>query len=159
FEQAPANVRRLLRECLRKDPAHRLRRIEAAEYLLEGGAGNPAQVASLPYKVPWAMAAALAVVAVVLGFLYFRQTPLAAQPLTRFNVDLGQDAGAGPRVTAAISPDGRRLAFVARGAGGREQLATRLLEQADYTLLPGTDSASDPFFSPDSQWIGFFADH
>jgi hypothetical protein len=127
FEQAPANVRPLLRECLRKDPAQRLRRIEAAEYLLEGGAGNPAQVATLPYKVPWAVAATLAVVAAVLGFLYFRQTPPAAQPLTRFNVDLGQDAVAGPRVTAAISPDGRQLAFVARGAGGREQLATRLL--------------------------------
>jgi serine/threonine-protein kinase len=80
------------------------------------------------------------------------------QPLTRFSVDLGPEAVAGIRTTAAISPDGRRLAFVARGEGGREQLATHLLEQANYTLFPGTDNAADPFFSHDGQWIGFFAD-
>src|SRR5262249_12472654 len=57
-----------------------------------------------------------------------------------------------------ISPDGQRLAFVARAAGGREQLATRLLNQAVPTLLTGTDNATDPFFSPDGRWIGFFAD-
>ena len=73
-------------------------------------------------------------------------------------MDLGPDAVAGIRTTAAISPDGRRLAFVARGPGGREQLARRLLDQSGHTLLPGTDNPSDPFFSPDSQWIGFFAD-
>jgi serine/threonine-protein kinase len=33
------------------------------------------------------------------------------------------------------------------------------LSQTNPTLLPGTDNASDPFFSPDSQWIGFFADN
>jgi serine/threonine-protein kinase len=32
-----------------------------------------------------------------------------------------------------------------------------LLEQAQLTLLPGTESGQNPFFSPDSQWVGFFA--
>ena len=41
---------------------------------------------------------------------------------------------------------------------GKQQLATRLLDQAKATLLPGTENAADPFFSPDGQWIGFFAD-
>ncbi len=72
-------------------------------------------------------------------------------------MDLGPEALAGPRITAAISPDGRRLAFVSRGQSGKEQLATRLLDQANPTLLAGTEGASDPFFSPDGQWIGFFA--
>jgi serine/threonine-protein kinase len=48
--------------------------------------------------------------------------------------------------------------FAARGSQGKEQLATRLLNQTGYTLLPGTENASDPFFSPDGEWIGFFAD-
>jgi serine/threonine-protein kinase len=102
--------------------------------------------------------AALAVItAAALAFVHFRETP-APQPLTRFSVDLGPEAVTGPRITAAISPDGRRLAFVARGAGGKGQLATRLLDQANPTFLAGTENAADPFFSPDSQWIGFFAD-
>jgi serine/threonine-protein kinase len=46
-----------------------------------------------------------------------------------------------------------------RRAGSRrqQQLATRLLDQALVTLLPGTENGTDPFFSPDGQWIGFFA--
>src|SRR6266704_1475426 len=76
----------------------------------------------------------------------------------RFSADLGLEAVEGVNITAAISPDGTRLAFVARGPEGKEQLATRLLDQAKTTLLPGTENAVDPFFSPDGQWIGFFAD-
>jgi serine/threonine-protein kinase len=70
---------------------------------------------------------------------------------------LGPDAMTGLNLTAAISPDGRRLVFPERGPDGRQQLATRLLDQAQPTLLPGTEGGSDPFFSPDSQSIGFFA--
>jgi serine/threonine-protein kinase len=58
----------------------------------------------------------------------------------------------------ALSPDGRRIVFSVTDNGGREQLATRLLDQGTATLLPGTAGASAPFFSPDSEWVGFFAD-
>jgi len=37
-------------------------------------------------------------------------------------------------------------------------LATRLLSENKPTLLSGTENGRDPFFSPDGQWIGFFAD-
>jgi serine/threonine-protein kinase len=50
------------------------------------------------------------------------------------------------------------LVFPARGPSGKPQLATRLLDQANPALLPSTENASDPFFSPDGQWVGFFAD-
>src|SRR5262249_1717202 len=72
-------------------------------------------------------------------------------------VDLGPDAVTGLNLTAAISPDGRRLVFPMRGPDGKPQLATRLLDQARPVLLPGTEFGVDPFFSPDGQWIGFFA--
>jgi serine/threonine-protein kinase len=72
-------------------------------------------------------------------------------------VDLGPEAMTGLNLTVAISPDGRRLVYPARGPDGAQLLATRLLDQAQPTLLPGTENGRDPFFSPDGQWIGFFA--
>jgi serine/threonine-protein kinase len=80
----------------------------------------------------------------------------ANHPLLRLSVDLGPDAEANARVNAAISPDGSRLVFPVRGPSGTRQLATRLLDQPQITLLSGTEAGGGPFFSPDGQWIGFF---
>jgi Tol biopolymer transport system component len=99
----------------------------------------------------------LAIVAAVALWLGWRSTRPVEQPLTRLTVDLGTEAMPGTNLTTAISPDGRRLAFPARGPEGKEELATRLLDQAQVTLLPGTENGRDPFFSPDGQSIGFFA--
>jgi serine/threonine-protein kinase len=107
--------------------------------------------------VPWAVAAALALVLAVTGAGWWRATRPVDRPLTRFSVDLGPDALRGINLTAAISPDGRRLVFPGRGPDGKPLLATRLLDQALSTLLPGTENGSDPFFSPDSQSIAFFS--
>jgi serine/threonine-protein kinase len=92
-----------------------------------------------------------------LAFVHFRESPLS-QPMMRFNVDLGPGTIASPRVIASISPDGRRLAFVSRGTDGTDHLMMRLLDQTNPMVLPETENAADPFFSPDSLWIGFFAD-
>ena len=158
---APPEVQPLLKRCLEKDPKNRLRDIGDWELLL---ANTPApaiqevHAASAASRLPWIAAAAVfAITTAALAFIHFRETP-EPHPLTRFSVDLGPDAAHAPRITAAISPNGRRLAFIARAADGNEQLATRLLDQANATVLAGTEGAADPFFSPDSQWIGFFAD-
>ena len=58
----------------------------------------------------------------------------------------------------AVSPDGTRLAIVLGGVDSKVRLYTRLLDQHEVTLLEGTEGASGPFFSPDGQWIGFYAD-
>jgi serine/threonine protein kinase/Tol biopolymer transport system component len=88
-----------------------------------------------------------------------RATRPADRSLVRLRVDLGPDAVPGLRTTAVLSPDGRRLAFLARGTDGRQRLATRLLEHAQPTLLAGTENAQDPFFSPNGEWVGFFGDN
>jgi protein kinase-like protein/WD40 repeat protein len=89
-----------------------------------------------------------------------RSAALTAElPLKRFSVDLGRNAVPGLRTTAALSADARRLVFLARGADGKQQLATRLLAEAQTTLLKGTENAQDPFFSSDGKWLGFFADY
>ena len=119
----------------------------------------PAQgVAVCHSTAPWVAAGALAMLSAAAMLHWWHATrPGTPRTLMRFSVDLGPDAVAGLRTTAAISPDGKRLVYSVRGANGITQLATRLLDQSQATILSGTENAYDPFFSPDGQWIGFFA--
>ena len=89
--------------------------------------------------------------------------PLA--PL-RLTADLGADASLATAVgtdanigtSVVLSPDGALFAFVAQKTGtGPPQLHVRRLDQLQATPLAGTEEAASPFFSPDSQWIAFFA--
>ncbi len=75
------------------------------------------------------------------------------------STELGADASllTGSGASAVLSPDGTVLAFVAQKAGGSFQLYVRRLGQLSAMPLSGTDGARDPFFSPDGQWIAFFA--
>ena len=59
--------------------------------------------------------------------------------------------------TVAISPDGKRVAYVAY-QNGAEQLYLRSMDSLEAKLVPGTDGAAAPFFSPDSKWLAFFAE-
>jgi serine/threonine-protein kinase len=149
FNRVPVKVRRLLRSCLQKDPRRRLQAIGDRPLLLDA----PEVAPRTKNVLPWAIAAVMTV-ALVGALLLLRPRPVD-HPLIRLNVDLGPDSIAGG---PAISPDGTRLVFPARGPSGKPQLATRLLDQANPALLPSTENASDPFFSPDGQWVGFFAD-
>ena len=57
----------------------------------------------------------------------------------------------------ALSPDGRFIVYVGAKADGPTQLWLRSLYSQGVQALPGTDGAHTPFWSSDSQWIGFFA--
>jgi Tol biopolymer transport system component/predicted Ser/Thr protein kinase len=159
LEAIPLRVRKLVAQCLTKDRKLRLQAIGDWRLLMEDGTAPGLTSGAIGLAWPgWVAAAALAVIAVVLGFALWRATRPVDRPLMRFSADLGPDAVEGVNITAAISPDGRRLAFVARGPGGKQQLATRLLDEPKAALLGGTENAAEPFFSPDGQWLGFFAD-
>ena len=154
--RVPARMRRLLRRCLEKDPKKRLRDIGDVWDLLEDPAAGGTLAGARGSTAAWTVAAVLALAAIGAGWIAWRATRPVEHPLTRFSMDLGPAAITGASTTVAISPDGRRLAFPARGADGRQQLSTRLLSEAEPTLLAGTEGGYDPFFSPDGQWIGFF---
>jgi DNA-binding winged helix-turn-helix (wHTH) protein/Tol biopolymer transport system component len=117
---------------------------------------------TLSAGLPWIIAGLSSVVALISVAPLWRATVPADRPMMRFSVDLGPEAIRGRAETGefynpVISPDGTRLVFPAKVADGSEQLATRRLDQSTVTILAGTEGAVDPFFSPDGQWIGFFA--
>ena len=124
--RAPVKVRRLLRRCLEKDPKDRLRDIGDVWELLDDEAGERAPSRSAPWarlgtgsRLAWAVAAVLAIIAITAIALLWRATRPVDHPLTRLNVDLGPEAMTGLNLTVAISPDGRRLVYPARGPDGK----------------------------------------
>jgi Tol biopolymer transport system component len=84
--------------------------------------------------------------------LAFRPRPVAPE----MHVDVVTPPSAAPQ-SLAISPDGRTIAFVATFEG-QSRLWLRSLESGSSQALIGTDGADSPFWSPDSQFVGFFAD-
>ena len=164
----PANVRRLIARCLDKDTKQRLRdigdaRIELAEALTANAAANtPHLLARASRRTFWLLAAAAVVAVGAFGYQRLgRLTSVSARPASvgavgRFVEALGEGRQLGPAPSLAVSPDGRRIAYVAVENGTRS-LYVRELDQISSQALAGTEGADQPFFSPDGQWIGFFA--
>jgi serine/threonine-protein kinase len=95
--------------------------------------------------------------AVVAGTVVERLRPHApVAPLVRFTAEVADGSALGPQPSLAISPDGRRIAYVAVHELDR-QLYVRDVDGFDARALPGTDAAAQPFFSADGEWLGFFA--
>jgi serine/threonine protein kinase len=127
-----------------------------------GGAQSGAAASFPPPKRTWlrlAVAAAGVVVAAVLvSALFWNRT---APPPTALNVSLLPPPDTSFRFARngeggfALSPDGTKLAFVGR-TQGKAHLWLRTLAESESRLLPDSESAYNPFWSPDSRWIGFF---
>src|SRR5690606_11369878 len=68
--------------------------------------------------------------------------------------------GPGPlgvwQAAVTLAPDGDVLAYIAP-RGNTSALVIRALDRDSAVVLPGTDGAYHPFFSPDGNWIGFFS--
>jgi hypothetical protein len=158
---APPALDRLLKRCLEKDPESRWQNARDLKTELEWIAQGPGDVSTVPTSailrrsLPWIAVAVLAVVATYASWIAYRSTQLAElKPLVRLDVDLGHDVylNALGGSDIIISSDGTRIAYLSRN-----HLFTRKLDQPGAAELPVTAGATSPFFSPDGQWIGFFA--
>jgi eukaryotic-like serine/threonine-protein kinase len=161
--ETPPAIRRLLRRCLERDRKRRLSDIADARLEIDEALSGVPE-GPVPAAAPersrrsfgwWSIAAlVLAVGGLAFAFLRLRDTPSDA-PTVRFQIAApeGSDFARGGM---ALSPDGRRLAFIATLADGRSMLWVRPLDSLEARPLPGTEGASFlPFWSPDSRFVAF----
>jgi len=158
----PPHVSRLVRRCLEKDPQHRLRDIGDARLELDPTVGPDsaqARWASRRWRRATLVAGIAASIAAFAGG-YLARVPVrpSDRNVTRFVISLpdGLSISRENRGGLALSPDDRTIVFAAGNESG-SRLYVKWLNEPEPKAIPGTDSAAEPFFSPDGRWLGFFA--
>ena len=162
--ETPASVRRVLRRCLDRDPKTRFHDIADARIEMDAApepAAAPAAPTAEPVRrAPWLAAlSALLLLAGIGWWMALRPRPVAAAAAVRYAVTLpaADQLPFDDMPVLDLSRDGRLLVFVSNHQG-RSQLSVRARDRIEPRPVAGTEGASSPFFSPDGQWIGFFAD-
>jgi eukaryotic-like serine/threonine-protein kinase len=159
-------VRRLLMRCLQKGNKLRLHDIADARIELDDLPSDATHTAPVTRPAllrrlgPWVAGAVAGSVITGVVMLAVRNVPkkdgfvrfTVSLPLTdQFTVDYGLP------VPVAISPDSDRIVFAIR-RDGVERLYSRRLDELEAREIPGTEGGVGPFFSPDGQWLGFYAE-
>ena len=162
----PPAIHKLLRRCLNKDPDRRLRdigdaRIEIEEIAEDDGLEPDSAGTTAAYRVNLVLAGVAAVTTLLAfwGMLGGGSSTDAPKPVRRFEIDIGR---ARPIYDwsivsqFALSPDGSRLAYVAR-LGDTTQLFIRRIDEVEAVAVPDTEHALAPFFSPDGRWVAYYS--
>ncbi len=140
------------RQARQESPA----RVEMPMAVAAVGAAPPIQLAygiTISRRLALITAAGLMLAATSLAaVLYLHQKPTA----TELKFSAAQPEHATYPGMPAVSPDGRYLTFSAIGPEGKRMLWVRPLDALHATVIPGSEGASSPFWSPDSEMIAFF---
>jgi serine/threonine protein kinase len=167
-------VRSMIERCLARDVRNRYQGIADARVDIETALSDPTgasvNVAPAETITPssarrWAVLAAVAILAAALGAVATRAlyspAETTANGAVRFGISPPSatlfDAFAIDSIPIAISPNGRYIAFITRATSSASQLWVQALDAERPQLLQGTEDALAPFWSPDSEWIAFYA--
>ena len=152
--ETPPAIAVLARRCLEKERARRPPDItEVRAAIDDARRGVPPAPRRGRYR-RWIGVAAALLAAAAVGLVFeTRRTPVRSTHLS-----ISVPGTLSPQLSATLSPDGRRLAFVATGRSGRMVLWIRELDSPEPRALDGTEDAAHPFWSPDGRFIGFLAD-
>ena len=166
----PEPLERIVRRCFEKRPGERFQSARDLAFALQSLSGStPSGAASSTARLPWGArnrervawtAAALALVAAGVFGLRGRHPDIAAPDPVRLELSLPEGTTLEPLPTGnsiAVSPDGRRVAFVGSTMGHPPRIWIRTLDNPAAALLAGTEDAFSPFWSPDGRHLAFFA--
>jgi eukaryotic-like serine/threonine-protein kinase len=167
--ETPPSVQRLLRRCLQKDQQARLPHIGVARLEFQEALSSPTHGQAVrPHAqrmprwrvvLPWTVAVLL-LVGMVVGLGREMASRQARPPdAVVYRSSVAMPANLIPETVShlALSPDARRLAFVASAASNRVMLWIRPLDGLDAQPLAGTEGAGAPFWSPDGRYVAFIA--
>jgi serine/threonine protein kinase len=147
--RTPSGLAAVVRTCLEKDRENRWQSAREVRHALKWMAVEPpSSMPARSVRVWQGLAALMAVVALGIGGWMFR--PAAPGPVSRFEAPVPENVT--PFDDVSVSPDGRTLVFAATGQDG---LWLRDIDSLEWRRLPGTEGASNPFWSPDSRYVGF----
>jgi eukaryotic-like serine/threonine-protein kinase len=166
----PAAFEHAVTTCLQKEPDQRYQTAHDLKLHLQwiATSSSSTAIAAMPRRAArkherlwWALAFVIALgLGITIGALINRAGPPAPMMRTVINppdgttLNLTGDS-AGPPV---LSPDGSMLAFTAAKSDGSTAIWVRPIDSLEARLLPGSENATFPFWSPDSRSLGFFAD-
>jgi Tol biopolymer transport system component/tRNA A-37 threonylcarbamoyl transferase component Bud32 len=163
----PPALDRVVKICLAKDPDERWQTAHDLKLELKGiaeagsQAGVPAPVVArrkLRERVAWTVAVASILGMAIFVVGYLRRAPVAPA-VARFSIPAPAKALFEYPVRMAVSPDGTQFAFVAVGENREQLIFLRSLDSLTAEPLPGTQGVdSSLFWSPDSRYIGYYAD-
>jgi Tol biopolymer transport system component len=165
---APPALEHLVSTCLAKDPEERWQSAadvaRELKWIAKGGARAEAAPPAQDRRRRWWPAIAAGIAVLIAGVAWSSWGGSAPEPaLMRFSVQAPPEVsfvGNSSTISVpqfAISPDARNIAFVAARPGESPSLWMRPLSETTSRELAGTDGATEPFWSPDSRMIGFFA--
>ena len=162
---SPPTLDHLIKTCLAKNLEERFQTAHDVKLELKWIAGNHAQGVPAParrhLRLGWMAVGVAASVAIAFAAAYTMFRPRPAPVVCASILPPAGTTFLSASVQAfppALSPDGTRLAFVARDEKGKTLLYIRQLNSLEARPLAGTDGARLPFWSPDGREIGFFAD-
>jgi serine/threonine-protein kinase len=162
--ETPATLRKLLQRCLTKNARDRLQAIGDARTTLQELISEPAAQETKPEAVayplwkkllPWAVAP----IFLAAGLLLRQPAAPTDRAVSQFEYVLpnARILLHAYRHAVELSPDGKRIAFVAATSGdaNSRQIFVKNMDQWDPIPIPGTELAHNITFSPDGQWLGF----
>ncbi len=151
----PGSPVHLLRRCLEKDPKRRLRDIGDA--FAEPESAAPVEHVRSPLRQDWLVAVLLCLLIASSGVALFLWTRWSSPSKAVLRLSIALPANQELTDHPAISPDGQIVAYSAREGSGEPRLYLRGLNSFEVREVPGSNGATQPFFSPDGRWVAFFA--